>query len=73
MILDRSPKNKEFSFYGFDTGGSFAVVAKINKITKPSLQITGSSDEEGSVDFEYNPSDTFLLEGKCISVSYLGD
>jgi len=76
MILSKQPPRKdEFSFSDIDLWekGTFAVVAKINKITKPSLQITGLSDEEGSVDFEYSPSNTFLLEGKCIAVSYLGN
>ena len=76
MILSKQPPRKdEFSFSDIDLWekGTFAVVSKINKIAKPSLQITGLSDEEGNVDFEYSPSDTFLLEGKCIAVSYLGD
>jgi len=75
VILDKSPKTDEFSFSDIDLWeeGSFVVIAKIDKIIRPSLQITGSPDEEGSVDFEYSPTDTFLLEGKCIAVSYLGN
>ncbi|MFA5360671.1 MAG: hypothetical protein WC320_01725 [Candidatus Paceibacterota bacterium] len=54
----------EYLFMGI---GEYVVVAKIENVTKPTLQISGYSEiESEEVEFEYEPSSTFIATGVCI-------
>jgi len=51
----------------------YAVVAKIENVTRPVLQISGyRGDEPAEVEFEYKPSDIFVASGSCIDFIYIG-
>ena len=52
----------------------YAVVAKIENITKPILEIsTYPAGENEEVELEYKPSSTFIASGTCIDFFYIGE
>ncbi len=51
----------------------YAVVAKIENVTRPVLRISRYwGDETEEVEFEYKPSDIFVASGSCIDFIYIG-
>lgn len=46
--------------------GEYVVVAKIENVTKPILQISGYPVGSEEVELEYEPSSTFIATGTCI-------
>lgn len=79
-IMKKEAKNREGeddltvlyiygSLGGFD---DYVVVAEIENVTKPILQISGYSGYEGGeVELEYEPSGTFIARGTCIDFVYV--
>lgn len=54
--------------------GEYVVVAKIENVTKPILQISGYSGYESEeVELEYEPSSTFIATGICIDFVYIDE
>jgi hypothetical protein len=50
----------------------YAVVAKINDVTKPTLQIDGNVSSDNTVEWNYEPPQTFIATGDCIDLVYVG-
>ncbi|HRR94799.1 MAG TPA: hypothetical protein P5083_01515 [Candidatus Paceibacterota bacterium] len=53
---------------------NYIVIAEIENITKPILQISGYSEYESEeIKLEYEPSSTFIATGTCIDFVYIED
>jgi len=54
-----------------DSVGDYVVVAKIENVTKPILQISSYPVGSEEVELEYEPSTTFIATGTCIGFVYI--
>lgn len=63
-IMEHKPESKDYSFFE-----NYAVVADVYEIIKPIYSISASGEDQ----VETESSDRFILSGKCVDISYVGD
>jgi len=63
----------DLDLYDLILSDNYVVVAKIEDVTKPILQISAYPIGQEEVELEYKPSDTFIATGTCIDFVYIGN
>lgn len=72
VVIDRITKSDTDLHFLRLFSENYVVVAEIENVTKPILQISGYSEYESEeVELEYEPSSTFIVTGTCIDFVYI--
>ncbi len=71
-LFAQKPDDKTSFNFLFDKD-EYAIVANIQKITKPVFALEGSALSEDEVEINIEPSNLFIARGTCVDIAYIGD